>query len=146
PDRSLLSRSLHVRRRGLLYYLEDTDNSYFMESSISNLIDYYKKTQTALPSSSIVKLKRGIWRSQWSMNHDDIHIIKKLGQRNSLEETYMAKFICERRPFMDQQAVVAMTLTSEANRVQRLTFLTEARMMRKLVHPNFVNISHESDR
>ncbi|GMT00922.1 hypothetical protein PENTCL1PPCAC_23096, partial [Pristionchus entomophagus] len=80
-------------------------DSSHKEDNVSDLINFYENTHNPVIPSSNIKLKRGIRRQPWSFNHYEIYIVMKLAD-GFFGETWLAKFICERRPFMDQQAVV----------------------------------------
>ncbi|GMR53067.1 hypothetical protein PMAYCL1PPCAC_23262 [Pristionchus mayeri] len=118
----------------------DASKSYFIdaahkETSVSNLINFYKATKTPLSVASQAKLKKAIERPPWGINHDAIFIIKKLGQ-GAFGDVYLAEYVSEK----GREKVAVKTMKGEASREARNKFLKEARMMRKYDHRNVVKI------
>ncbi|GMR42020.1 hypothetical protein PMAYCL1PPCAC_12215, partial [Pristionchus mayeri] len=118
----------------------NASKSYFInathkETSVSNLINYYKSTKIPLSVASNAKLKKGIERPPWGINHDAIFVCKKLGQ-GAFGEVYLAEYVSEK----GREKVAVKTMKGEASREARNKFLKEARMMRKYDHRNVVKI------
>uniref|UniRef100_A0A1I8AM95 Tyrosine-protein kinase n=1 Tax=Steinernema glaseri TaxID=37863 RepID=A0A1I8AM95_9BILA len=113
-----------------LYYFENHG-----EKSIKELIEWHITTGTPLSSDSGAKIKRPIERSPWILNHDALKMRKKLGE-GAFGEVFLADYVTEK----SEMKVAVKTMRNEVKRIDRLQFMKEARIMRKLQHKNVVRI------
>ncbi|KAK0405342.1 hypothetical protein QR680_017935 [Steinernema hermaphroditum] len=116
-----------------------TKNLYYFENhgkkSIRELIEWHISTGTPLSSESGAKIKRGIERPSWILNHDSLQMRKKLGE-GAFGEVFLADYTTEK----GEIKVAVKTMRNEVNRIDRLKFMKEARLMRKFQHKNVVKI------
>ncbi|VDK29934.1 unnamed protein product [Gongylonema pulchrum] len=106
------------------------------KGTITELINWHILTQTPLSESSHAILKKGIERPKWLIKSSQVRLIKKLGQ-GAFGEVFFGEYTDE-----DSRVYPAAvkTMHEKASRVARLSFLKEARIMRKFDHPNIVHI------
>ncbi|GMT04929.1 hypothetical protein PENTCL1PPCAC_27103, partial [Pristionchus entomophagus] len=103
------------------------------EKSVPALIIWYKTNKTPLSPNSKAVLKKPIERPPWTLNHDAIFILKKLGQ-GAFGEVYQAEYVSK-----STEKVAVKTMRGEVTRDARNKF-KEARMMRKYDHKHVVRI------
>ncbi|GMT28245.1 hypothetical protein PFISCL1PPCAC_19542 [Pristionchus fissidentatus] len=138
----VLCISVRVDAEKVKHFVINTDaaKNYFIdvahkETTVSNLINFYKTTKNPLSAASGAKLRKAVERPPWAINHDAIFIMKKLGQ-GAFGEVYLAEYVSEK----GREKVAVKTMKGEASRDARNKFLKEARMMRKYDHKNVVRI------
>ncbi|GMT28208.1 hypothetical protein PFISCL1PPCAC_19505, partial [Pristionchus fissidentatus] len=98
----LLCISVRVDAEKVKHFVINTDaaKNYFIdvahkETTVSNLINFYKTTKNPLSAASGAKLRKAVERPPWAINHDAIFIMKKLGQ-GAFGEVYLAEYVSEK--------------------------------------------------
>jgi len=113
------------------FYMED-----HQEKSVVELINWHRTTKTPLSSGTPAKLTNAIERPKWILTHDAVKLGKKIGE-GAFGEVYTATFVT---PDSGEIQVAVKTMREEMVRESRIKFMKEARLMRKLEHPNIVKI------
>jgi tRNA A-37 threonylcarbamoyl transferase component Bud32 len=133
--------AISVRHDGNVkhFMVNQEENGFYFEQhhekSVSELINWHRNTKNPLSSGTPAKLRRPVERPKWLLTHDAIKLVKKIGE-GAFGEVYMADFI---GPSSEVQVAVK-TMREEVSREARIKFMKEARLMRKLQHPNIVKI------
>ncbi|KAF8368750.1 hypothetical protein PRIPAC_86579, partial [Pristionchus pacificus] len=137
----ILCISVRTEENKVKHFVINTDHQHLFyvipahkEKSVPALITWYKVNKTPLSPTSKALLKKPIERPPWTLNHDAIFILKKLGQ-GAFGEVYLAEYVSK-----TTERVAVKTMRGEANREARNKFLKEARMMRKYDHKHVVKI------
>ncbi|CAD5235480.1 unnamed protein product [Bursaphelenchus xylophilus] len=127
--------------KGIKHFLlnQNEQNQFYFEShfepTINELIEWHVKNQAPVSQQSGVKLKSAVERPPWLLNHDSVRMSKKLGE-GAFGEVYMAVYTSDGVP----QKVAIKTIRGEVSREERLKFMKEARLMRKLSNKYIVKI------
>uniref|UniRef100_A0A8R1U1I0 Tyrosine-protein kinase n=1 Tax=Onchocerca volvulus TaxID=6282 RepID=A0A8R1U1I0_ONCVO len=128
--------------KGIKHFIinKNANGEFYIEKnkkkSIAELIAWHLSTKTPLSQKSQVILKKGIPRPDWLLKKDQVKMIKKLGE-GAFGEVYCGEYLDSN----DRVHLTAIkTMHDSASRESRLSFLKEARIMRKLIHPYIVRI------
>lgn len=114
------------------------ENKYFIEKSsfpnVQDLVDYHLKTNE--PIRGDVCLVRALNRQSWELEHENIEILKKLGE-GAFGEVSMGK-LKYRKGAKSIPVAVKQAKLANLTKDQIKEFMGEARIMRGFGHPHVV--------
>ncbi|KAM3724100.1 Fer-related kinase [Dirofilaria immitis] len=138
-----ITLSLDVRtNKGIKHFIinKNANGEIYIEKnkkkSIAELITWHLLTKMPLSQNSQIILKKGIPRPNWLLKKEQVKMIKKLGE-GAFGEVYCGEYIDSNNHI---HLTAIKTMHDKASRAAHLNFLNEARIMRKLNHPNIVHI------
>uniref|UniRef100_A0A1I7TQY8 Tyrosine-protein kinase n=2 Tax=Caenorhabditis tropicalis TaxID=1561998 RepID=A0A1I7TQY8_9PELO len=120
------------------FVIKSQDNKVFIEKnafpSIQEMVDYHLKTKDSIRDD--VCLLKALPRQSWELDHENIEIVRKLGE-GAFGEVMMGK-LKFRKGGKTVNVAIKQAKLSNMTKDQIKEFMGEARVMRNLCHPHVV--------